>query len=303
MQKTEFVINQSEQQKRETDELIGRLKQDQTVLRMFAERGIPERYLELSPWKIDAWRKQYQPCVGCRSLQDCRQAKKGYYSALVYDGLLQNALMPCVYMREQQKKEKHLENYLVSDLPKHLKTVSFKRILADNESKEYLKILNEAIAASHHSQGLYIYGTLGSGKTYLSACACNEHAQNGERVAFIYYPSFCQRMASLVRSDEYQTELKRLMYADFIVIDDIGAESCTEWNRDSILMPLLNHRYEEGLATWFTSNCDLISLQQHFTFAARNREDVLKAERIIERIRHMAKVTALTGKDRRKALD
>ena len=87
------------------------------------------------------------------------------------------------------------------------------------------------------------------------------------------------------------------MYADFLVIDDIGAENCTEWNRDVILMPLLNHRYEEGLATWFSSNCDIPSLQRHFTFSANNREDVLKAERIIERIRHMAKAVALTGRD------
>ena len=162
--------------------------------------------------------------------------------------------------------------------------------------------MQEAIEASHHSEGLYLYGTLGSGKTYLAACACNEHASRGEKVAFIHYPAFTQRMASLLRTDEYRTELKRLMYADFIVIDDIGAESCTEFNRDTILMTLLNHRYEEGLATWFTSNCDLASLQQHFTFASKNREDVLKAERIIERIRHMCKVAALTGRDRRMPL-
>ncbi|MBE6129426.1 MAG: hypothetical protein E7185_09145 [Erysipelotrichaceae bacterium] len=302
MQKTDFKIVQSEQQIRDTEELKKRLKNDETVLRMLKLQQIPERCLEVSPWKIEDWRIRYQPCVGCTSLTACRQEKKGYYSALTYDGMLQNVIMPCAYMRQQLSKEKHLENYLVSDLPKALKTVSFKRILADNESKEYLSVLNEAIEASHHSQGLYIHGTLGSGKTYLCACACNDHASKGEKVAFIHYPSFTQRMASLVRSDEYRDELKRLMYADFLVIDDIGAENCTEWNRDVILMPLLNHRYEEGLATWFSSNCDIPSLQRHFTFSANNREDVLKAERIIERIRHMAKAVALTGRDRRQPL-
>ena len=302
MQKADFTVRQTEQQIRDTEELKRELKNDEVVMKLFRTSAIPEKYLEISPWKIDDWRKQYAPCVGCQGLSRCGQNKEGYYQALVYDGLLQNVLMPCVYMRQKLQKEKHLENYLVSDLPKPLKTVSFKQILADNESKEYLKVLQEAIEASHHSEGLYLYGTLGSGKTYLAACACNEHASRGEKVAFIHYPAFTQRMASLLRTDEYRTELKRLMYADFIVIDDIGAESCTEFNRDTILMTLLNHRYEEGLATWFTSNCDLASLQQHFTFASKNREDVLKAERIIERIRHMCKVAALTGRDRRKPL-
>lgn len=299
MQKTDFTIHQTEKQIRDTEELKKDLKQDETVQKMFAAMNIPARCIETSPWKIADWRRQYQPCIGCQSLSSCGQEKKGYYNALCYDGILQNVITPCAYMRESLKKEKHLENYLVSDLPKSLKTVSFKRILADNESREYLSVLNEAIQASYHSEGLYIYGTLGSGKTYLAACACNDHAAKGEKVAFIHYPSFTQRMASLVKSDEYQTELKRLMYVSFLVIDDIGAESCTEWNRDAILMTLLNHRYEEGLTTWFTSNCDLASLQQHFTFSSRNREDILKAERIIERIRNMARVTALTGRDRR----
>lgn len=299
MQKTDFTIHQTEKQIRDTEELKRNLKQDGTVQKMLAAMNIPQRCLETSPWKIEDWRRQYQPCIGCQSLSACGQEKKGYYTALSYDGILQNVITPCAYMRECLKKEKHLENYLVSDLPKTLKTVSFKRILADNESREYLSVLNEAIQASYHSEGLYIYGTLGSGKTYLAACACNDHAVKGEKVAFIHYPAFTQRMAVLYKSDEYQTELKRLMYVSFLVIDDIGAESCTEFNRDTILMTLLNHRYEEGLTTWFTSNCDLNSLQQHFTFSSRNREDVLKAERIIERIRNMAKVTALTGKDRR----
>ena len=74
----------------------------------------------------------------------------------------------------------------------------------------------------------------------------------------------------------------------------------TEWNRDSILLPLLNARYDEGLPTWFTSNCDLVSLKIHFTFTAKGAEDELKAERILERIQTMCEIQTLTGEDRRK---
>ena len=302
MQKTEFRIEQTEKQIRDTEQLKKELHQDQTVLKMLKARNIPERYLDLSPWKIDDWRQQFEPCVSCKGLSSCQQNQKGYYQALTYDGILKTELQPCKYEREMQQKEKHLDNYLVSDLPKELKTVSLATVLTDNEDKEYLYVLEEAIKASAADQGLYIYGTLGSGKTYLAACACNDHARKGEKVAFVHYPTFTMRMENRIKGNEYKEELNRLMYASFLVIDDIGAESVTEFSRDTILLPLLNHRFEEGLATWFTSNCDMTSLQEHFTFAAKSREDSLKAERIMDRIRHMAKETALTGENRRKAL-
>ena len=45
-----------------------------------------------------------------------------------------------------------------------------------------------------------------------------------------------------------------------------------------------------------------MTLKIHFTFASRGKEEALKAERIMERIKALAEMTALTGKDRRKPL-
>ena len=76
----------------------------------------------------------------------------------------------------------------------------------------------------------------------------------------------------------------------------------TEWNRDSILLPVLDARYEDGLCTWFTSNCDYDSLKSHFAYSRSGKEESLKAARIVERIQAMCEVGTLTGKDRRNAL-
>ena len=89
-----------------------------------------------------------------------------------------------------------------------------------------------------------------------------------------------------------------MQYAEFAVIDDIGAENVTEWNRDSVLLPILNARYEANLPTWFTSNCDIASLRVHYSFS-RGKQEELKAARIIERITSMCTVAVLTGEDRR----
>jgi primosomal protein DnaI len=191
--------------------------------------------------------------------------------------VLHTEIKACKYMRNELRQTAHMENYLVSDLGSEMEKISFRNIDPERETDAYRSVLLSAMNHCGTSRGLFLYGTMGTGKTYLAACAANERARSGEKVAFIHYPSFCQRMASRVNEGEYRTELKRLMYADFLVIDDIGAENCTEWNRDQILLPLLNSRYENKKATWFTSNQDEVTLKIHFTFASRGKEEALKA--------------------------
>lgn len=299
LQKADFHIEITDQMKEDTRRLSLQLRQDEAVRQLFMKNGLPEELIRRKPWTIDAWRKEYAPCLGCKGLSQCGQKMKGYYPDLKYDGVLQSILTPCRYMRSVHLAEKHLENYRINDLPAHLRTISFASIRPESESQEYLAVVAKLIDASNHDQGVYLYGTMGSGKTYLAACAANDHARHDKTTAFVHYPSFVQRLSASITDGEYKKELKRAMYCDFLVLDDIGAESVTEWNRDSILLPLLNHRYENNLTTWFTSNCDFGSLLVHYSFA-RNKEDQLKSRRIMERIEHMSLPQALTGEDRRK---
>ena len=300
MEKPSFnQISQTEKQKQDTEKLIGQLRDNPAIQYLFRRNEIPERYLEISPWRLRQWLIDFKPCQGCKGMEFCGQKTKGYFTNLTYDGMLKTEITPCRFMKAKLKAEAHREMYLVSDLPDRLLTASFRNIRTAEEEEDYLLVLHTAMQLSNDYHGLYLHGTMGSGKTYLAACACNEHARNGEKVAFIHYPSFCQRMASMMTSGEYRDEIRRMQYAEFAVIDDIGAESVTEWNRDSILLPILNARYEKGLATWFTSNCDIASLRIHYSFSNRGKQEELKAARIIERIESMCEVVALTGEDRR----
>ena len=292
-------ISQNEKQKQDTEKLIAQLKENAAIQYLFSHNNIPASFIETAPWRLRQWMIDYNPCQGCKGLDRCGQKTKGYYSNLVYDGILRNEMTPCRYMKGRLKALAHMENYIVNDLPKGMQTASFRTVETENESENYLIILSKAIRLSSEYQSLYLHGTMGSGKTYLAACAANEHARNGEKVAFVHYPSFCQRMAGMITSGEYRDEVKRMQYADFAVIDDIGAESVTEWNRDSILLPILNARYEANLPVWFTSNCDINSLRIHYTFSNRGKQEELKAARIIERITSMSRVLTLTGEDRR----
>ena len=95
-------------------------------------------------------------------------------------------------------------------------------------------------------------------------------------------------------------EITDIRLADFVVMDDIGAESCSAWVRDEVLMPILNWRMEHHKLTWFTSNEDQKSLHDHFALSSGNREEEMKAVRLMERISTLAEYVYLSGKNRRK---
>ena len=136
---------------------------------------------------------------------------------------------------------------------------------------------------------------MGTGKTYLSACALNEAAKNKRKVAFVQ----CSRLSERISNYhvDSKTEVDRLMYADFVVFDDIGAEEVSEKYR-SVLLSILDARMQNHLMTWFTSNEDYKTLLEHYTFSNKS-EDKYEAMRIIERIQTLSKPIELIAEDRR----
>ncbi len=298
MEKAVFHDVRTEQQLHEVEQLSASLKQDQTLLELMGKYHIPLEHLDTHPYKVLSWYKEVINCLQCKGLVHCKQKETGYLNQLVDDGFLHVEKYACKYMREKIQARKYLDNFLVNDMPD-----KFVEVLKINQNieldKSYVNAATACTEAYSKNEGIYLYGTLGAGKTYISSCFCNNYAKQGKKVAFIHYPTFIQRMNSRIQFKEYEAELDKLKYAYFLVIDEIGGETVTEWNRDSILLPLLNARYEKGLPTWFTSNEDLDSLETHFRFNNKSKEEEVKALRIMDRIKAMAKPVELASENRR----
>ncbi len=299
MEKAVFRDVRTEQQLHEVEQLSTSLKKDQTLLSLMEINRIPFEHLDTHPYKVLSWYKEYVNCLQCKGLEHCKQKETGYFNQLVDDGFLHIEKYACKYMRKKIQERKHLDQFLVNDMPESMIPVNIKHIDLDKEQEQYVAAYSECVDALEENKGIYLYGTLGAGKTYLGAGACNYYAKKGKKVAFIHYPTFIQRMNSRIQFKEYEVELQKLKYAYFLVIDEIGGETVTEWNRDSILLPLLNARYEKGLPTWFTSNEDLESLKTHFRFNNKSKEEKVKALRIMDRIQAMAKPVELASDNRR----
>ncbi len=299
MEMVNFRDVRNEEQKKQANELSASLKQDNQLLSLLQKNNISSKHLDTHPYKIQSWYKDFQACIRCGGLKNCKQKEEGYFDQLVDDGFLHIEKCPCKYMKEKMQERKHLNQFLVNDMPDHLTTVDFNKILLEKESGNYIEVFTESLNQYSRNQGVYLYGTLGGGKTYLAACAANGFAKQGKKVAFIHYPTFIQRMTSRVQTNEYMNEVEKLQYVYFLVIDEIGGEPVTQWNRDSILLPILNARYEKGLPTWFTSNESLESLEEHFRFNNKSKDEDVKAMRIMDRIQAMSKPLCLECENKR----
>ena len=86
--------------------------------------------------------------------------------------------------------------------------------------------------------------------------------------------------------------------APLLLLDDIGAETVTNWNRDEILGSLLQYRMQEGLPTFFTSNNTIKELEEHLI--GSDSEGRVKSRRIIERIKYLTDEIIMVAENRRK---
>lgn len=284
----------------QTQELIVSLLSNVYVKAVMKENNLDESIIRANPWKIRSWLDHFAPCINCTGLVTCGQAIRGYYDNPVYDGVLQIEKKACRFEREKLKERSHLACFLINDMPQDLYTVTFSRINLKGESADYADLWQACVSAAMEGQGLYLCGPMGTGKSYLASCAANYYAMHGRKVCYVHYPSFTRRITSMVKTGEYDREVERMGYCDLLVLDDIGAEQVSEWNRDSILLPVLSKRYDNHLATWFTSNEDLKSLKEHFMLTRGGNMERMKAERLIERIENMSEMKTLLGEDRRK---
>ncbi len=83
-----------------------------------------------------------------------------------------------------------------------------------------------------------------------------------------------------------------------LILDDVGADTLTAWSRDSILGIILEYRMQNELTTFFTSNFDANGFEQYLS-QTREGNEPIKAARLMQRVKFLAKPVQMTGKNKR----
>ncbi len=106
---------------------------------------------------------------------------------------------------------------------------------------------------------LLLHGGYGCGKTHLAAAIANAHLAAGQPVLFVNAPDLLDHLRATFAPGSditYDDLFERVRNIPLLVIDDLGAESPTQWAQEK-LYQIFNHRYNAALPTVVTSNVEL----------------------------------------------
>lgn len=214
-----------------------------------------------------------------------------------------------VYVPDQatikREREKELRSRINSiNISKEARKATMEQFV---QTEERFDVLNEAFdfieayadSPSTFHQGLYIHGPFGVGKTYLLGAIAYELSLRGFVTTLMHYPTFTQEMKASIADNSVPEKLDLIKKSAILMLDDIGAEINSTWVRDEILGVILQHRMQEHLPTFFTSNLNFEELEQHLRLGNRGEDEPIKAKRLMERIRFLSKEVQMTGKNRR----
>lgn len=137
-------------------------------------------------------------------------------------------------------------------------------------------------------EGVYLFGGVGTGKTYRAAAWANQCVDAGLRVAWIPTTHWLAAQRASFSGGEPPVTGEDVAGADLVILDDLGSEKTSAWSREAMYL-LVDSLYCADVQVIATSNRRLGDLAGHL------------GERTASRIAQMCRPEQITGADRRLA--
>ena len=234
---------------------------------LLAQYGYPADYLE--------------PVYTCPECQDT-----GYISGS--NGLKEK----CSCLRQQEIRILYAQSNIQGMVAReNFSTLSYDYYQGDDlrRFETAVQISRDFIRDFHSCfRNLFFYGTVGTGKSFLSGCIAGELLQMGKSVIYFSASGLFDTLARYsfdIRSKETLHDLYDDIYGcDMLIIDDLGTEITNSFVT-SQLFSCLNERYLRGRSTLISTNLSLEELRDRYS------------DRIFSRITSSFTLCKLTGPD------
>ncbi len=186
--------------------------------------------------------------------------------------------------------------YEQSGIEDLLKSNNFSQLSYDYYSGEALALFRHAVETcqsfiekfNSDYRNLFFYGTVGTGKSFLSGCVAKELMDQGHSVIYFGAASLFNLLSSVSfdarNREERQNTYADLYQCDLLIIDDLGTELTNQFTA-SQLFSLLNERHLGKKSTLISTNFSLAELRDRYS------------DRIFSRITSNYEVCRLAGED------
>ena len=233
-------------------------------------------------------------CHKCNTPKQCR---------VEFFGIVKTPMCLCkceIEKREREEAERKRREYEAR--VKELRRIAFPESAMkdwtfandDGESSQIIGIAKKYVEnfdkMLEDGKGLLLFGGVGNGKTFASACIANALIDKG-------YPVMMTNFARIANTVQGMFEGRQEYYDSFnrfplLVIDDLSAERKTEYMQE-IVFNVIDSRYRAGLPTIVTSNLT--------ADAIKNPADIAY-QRIFSRLLEMCVPIEVKGEDRRRKI-
>ena len=291
-------ITTLKENKKELIKEFEQAKKDEYFNKIVSKLKLDKDYLANYTSLLKESSEEFRNCSNCKGLVECKNKVTGFaYLPKIVDSNLMFEYKPCRYKKSEIKKQKSMKNIKNFNTPEFIKDASISKIYKTDKNRfEVINWLLDFLDNySKGDKGLFLHGNFGCGKTYLIAATLNELSKSGYTSSVIFWPEFIRDMFS----ETFKENLEYVKKVDLLLIDDLGAENLTQYNRDEILCPILQYRMDNKLTTFITSNLDINALTQHLSQSKGAVEEV-KAGRIISRIQQLTTDMEMISKNLRK---
>ena len=280
------------------EELVRQIVEDPDVADFIQQEKLSQSEISRSISKFNQYISERNRFL----LGDEAYIAKGYKPILIKNaGYADVSYEETPELIEAQKQAAINKRLQLINLPSTLKEASLAKVDLDDRGRfgAFEELANFVASYPQARKGIFLYGDFGVGKSYMMAALAHDLSEKRQASSTIlHFPSFVIDVKNAINTGQVKEMLDQVKKAEILILDDIGAEQMSPWVRDEVLQVILQHRMQEILPTFFTSNFNFEDLERHFA-TSRNGDETWQAKRVMERIKFLAKEVRLEGENRR----